>query len=65
MSFTVAVTGGKGGAGKSTIAVNLAIALSKMNYKTLLVDSDVENPNDHLFLGVNPKKNYADHRVRT
>jgi MinD superfamily P-loop ATPase len=56
MSFTVAVTGGKGGAGKSTIAVNLAIALSKMNYKTLLVDSDVENPNDHLFLGVNPKR---------
>jgi MinD superfamily P-loop ATPase len=56
MSFIVAVTGGKGGTGKSTIAVNLAIVLSKMNYKTLLVDSDVENPNDHLFLDVNPRR---------
>ena len=56
MSFIVAVTGGKGGTGKSTVAVNLAIALSKMNYKTLLVDSDVENPNVHLFLDVNPKR---------
>lgn len=48
----VAVTGGKGGAGKSTIAVNLAALLSNMNYKVLLVDADVDNPNDYIYLGM-------------
>lgn len=49
---TVAVTGGKGGAGKSTVAVNLAALLSDMNRRVLLVDADVDNPNDHIYLGI-------------
>ncbi|MEM4653061.1 MAG: P-loop NTPase [Candidatus Nezhaarchaeales archaeon] len=52
----VAVTGGKGGAGKSTIATNVAVALSSMGKRVLLVDSDVDNPNDHIFLDVNPRR---------
>lgn len=56
MSIVIAVTGGKGGVGKSAIATNLAVMLSKMGYKTLLVDSDVDNPNDHLFLDVKLRK---------
>lgn len=56
MSMIIAVTGGKGGVGKSAIAANLAVALSKMGYKTLLIDSDVDNPNDHLFLDVKLRK---------
>ena len=52
MTFIVAVTGGKGGAGKTTVATNLAVALSSRGYRTLLVDADVDNPNDHLYLGV-------------
>ncbi|MDI9620193.1 MAG: P-loop NTPase [Candidatus Nezhaarchaeota archaeon] len=56
MSIAVAVTGGKGGVGKSAVAANLAAALWRMGHRTLLVDSDVENPNLHLFLDVNPRR---------
>ena len=40
----VAVTGGKGGTGKTTIAVNLAIGLSMKGSKVVLVDADVDGP---------------------
>lgn len=56
MTLIIAVTGGKGGTGKSTVATNVAVALSAMGYRVLLVDSDVDNPNDHIFLDVNPKR---------
>jgi len=45
----IASTGGKGGTGKSTFAVLLSLKLSKSN-RVLLVDADVECPNDHLLL---------------
>jgi len=48
----VAVTGGKGGVGKSTVAVNLAAALVRMGYKVALMDADVDGPDDHILLGV-------------
>ncbi len=47
----IAVTGGKGGTGKSTVATSLAYELSKSN-KVLLVDADVDCPNDHLILTI-------------
>ena len=47
MIFTV--TGGKGGTGKSTVAVNLAWELSK-KFNVVLADVDVECPNDHILL---------------
>ncbi|NJE00269.1 cobalamin biosynthesis protein CobQ [Thermococcus sp. LS1] len=47
----IAVSGGKGGTGKSTIAINLAIALRE-HFDLVLADLDVEAPNDHLLLGV-------------
>ncbi len=43
---TLAVTGGKGGTGKSTVAVNLAIALAVGGLEVDLLDLDVECPND-------------------
>ena len=49
----IAVGSGKGGVGKTTLAVNLAIALSKMGYKVGLLDGDVYGPNVPLMLGAN------------
>lgn len=47
----VAVASGKGGVGKTTVAVNLAIALQKMGGKVGLLDADVYGPNVPLMLG--------------
>jgi len=51
----IAVTGGKGGTGKSTIATSLAVEFAK-NKKTMLIDADVECPNDYLLLNATRKK---------
>jgi ATP-binding protein involved in chromosome partitioning len=48
----IAVGSGKGGVGKTTLAVNLAIALSKMGHKVGLLDADVYGPNVPLMLGI-------------
>jgi MinD superfamily P-loop ATPase len=47
----IAITGGKGGTGKSTVATSLARELSK-DHKVLLVDADVDCPNNHLILDI-------------
>lgn len=47
----VAVGSGKGGVGKTTVAVNLAIALTKLGFRVGLIDADVYGPNVPLMLG--------------
>jgi MinD superfamily P-loop ATPase len=47
----IAITGGKGGTGKSTFAVLFAYKLMKEGKKVVLLDADVECPNDYLILG--------------
>ena len=50
MSKVIVVTSGKGGVGKTTVAVNLAVALAKMGYRTGLLDGDVYGPNVPLMM---------------
>lgn len=47
----ICVTGGKGGTGKTLVAVNLATMFKNEGHKVLLIDGDVENPNTYLLLG--------------
>ena len=52
---TIAVASGKGGVGKSTVAVNLAISLIKEGFKVGLIDADIYGPSIPLMLGINDK----------
>jgi len=52
----LAITGGKGGVGKSTIAVLMANDFARKGKKVVLVDCDVECPNDYLLIGANLQK---------
>ena len=58
----IAVGGGKGGVGKSTIAANLAATLSRLGQRVVLVDADLGAANLHTMLGlVNPPPGLADY----
>jgi flagellar biosynthesis protein FlhG len=56
----IAVSGGKGGVGKSTVALNLAVTHSLMGAKTLIVDTDLGMADLNLLLGVAPDRNVLD-----
>lgn len=49
----VAVGSGKGGVGKTTVAVNLAVALARQGHRVGLLDADIYGPNVPLMMGVN------------
>lgn len=57
---SIAVTSGKGGVGKTSVATNLALALARHGMKVLLVDGDLSLANVDLLLGVVPQKNLGD-----
>ena len=60
----IAVGSGKGGVGKTTIAVNLAISLAKLGYTVGLLDADVYGPNVPLMMGVRASPQAIGQRIQ-
>ncbi len=58
----IAITGGKGGTGKSTFSLLLASRLSSQGNRVVLFDADVECPNDHLLLDIQLENREAIHQ---
>jgi flagellar biosynthesis protein FlhG len=55
----IAVTGGKGGVGKTSVAVNLATALGSTGRRVMLLDGDLGLANVDVFLGMSPRHTMA------
>ncbi|AOY88497.1 ATPase [Marinobacter salinus] len=56
---TIAITGGKGGVGKTSVALNLALTLSRQNKRVLLLDGDTDLANVSIMVGLYPQKTLA------
>ncbi|HXY96847.1 MAG TPA: MinD/ParA family protein [Steroidobacteraceae bacterium] len=55
----IAITGGKGGVGKTSVAVNLTVALAALGRRVVLLDGDLGLANADVFLGLSPRYTLA------
>ena len=60
----IAVGSGKGGVGKSTVAVNLAISLKRLGHTVGLLDADVYGPNVPLMMGIHETPHAVGQKIR-
>lgn len=60
----IAVGSGKGGVGKTTVSVNLAIALAAQGHKVGLMDADVYGPNVPLMMGTRANPHAIGERIQ-
>lgn len=56
----ITVTSGKGGVGKSNVSINIAIELSRLHKKVIILDADFGLANVEIMLGIRPKYSLAD-----
>ncbi len=63
VKHVVAISSGKGGVGKSTVAVNLAVALAASGAKVGLLDADIYGPNVPMMLGVNKQPEQKEGKI--
>ncbi|MDR3737252.1 MAG: Mrp/NBP35 family ATP-binding protein [Acidobacteriaceae bacterium] len=64
VAHVVAIGSGKGGVGKTTASVNIAVALAKLGYKVGLIDADIYGPNVPMMLGATRQPNIVgDNRI--
>ncbi|MEM8875255.1 MAG: P-loop NTPase [Planctomycetota bacterium] len=61
----IAITSGKGGVGKSNVAVNLAIQFAKQGKRVVLLDADLGMANADVLCGLDPQKTLANFIART
>jgi ATP-binding protein involved in chromosome partitioning len=60
----ITIGSGKGGVGKTTVSVNLAIALARLGYKTGLLDADVYGPNVPMMMGLRDQPLAVNERIQ-
>ncbi len=60
MSESLAIASGKGGVGKTTVAVNLALTFAMNQKRCILLDADLGMANSHILLGLQPEKTIAE-----
>ena len=60
LSRVITITSGKGGVGKSNLAINLAISLSRLGKEVIVLDADFGLANIEVMLGIRPQYNLSD-----
>ena len=60
MASSIVVASGKGGVGKTSLAVNLGLTLARQGRRTVLLDADFGMANAHILLGANPGRYVMD-----